>query len=114
MAATPNVDFVGDTGREEARPGNGRGGIISEPEPRLARERAAAAEADDDVDDDDPVAAIGTDVGASYRLAIAMRAEGGALAGAALVGEVLRRCKSTVGRSLRCGDAVCSEICGST
>jgi hypothetical protein len=105
--------LVGETGRDDARPGNARGGIISEPEPRLARDRAAAA---DELEDDDDVdaAAPCADAGASYRLASAMRAEGGALAGAALVGEVLRRCKSTLGRSLRCGDAVCSEICGST
>lgn len=118
VAAAPKVDLVGDTGREEARPGRGRGGIISEPEPRLARERAEAADADADVDEevdeDEAVAAMGTDVGASYRLARAIRAEAGALAGAAFVGEVLRRCKSAFGRSLRCGDAVCSEICGST
>ena len=113
MAAAPKVGFVGETGRDEARPGRARGGIIiSEPEPRLARARAVVRDADEEAADDVEVEAAGAadNIGASYRLAKAMRAEGGALMAATLVGEVLRRCKSTVGCLLRCGEAVCNEI----
>ena len=106
VVAAPKVAFVGETGREEALPGSARGGIISDADPRLALVRL-------EVEDDEEPAVIGADVGASYRLASAMRAEGGAVS-ATLVGEVFRRCKSTVGRSLRWGEAVWRAIWGRT